>query len=252
MQIKRQPQRFSLRELVWVAFAVGLAATLVLTWGTLRYADPEFPFAEALLIMIGGGLFLAMPFVTTAWAVILTRRSTAPVMFDVIWTTPLTNQALVRAHVFAVLYRLRALVLTLCVLVPVLTLEAFRLMMVIHAQMHAYGSGAPDYWDVVGPALLALIGLIGLIGLTFLGITVGVRAGLLRLQSGMAVVSSASALMSVLVCPCVCCWFAPELVLPSAVHTNIALLAVLAAVGAYVPYLLAAGMMVSTARQWER
>ena len=252
VHIKRQPGRFPLRGVLWIAFALGITATLILTWDTLQTTRAELAFVEVLLIMVGGGLFVFMPFIAAGWAAMLTRRATLPLNYDVIWATPLPNEALIWAHVFATLYRLRLLIATQIVLIPVLALEAFRVIMVINAQFYRYAVQSPGYWELVGPSMFALLGSVGLLGLMFLGVTVGVHMALLRDNTTMAVMTSILAVLGMGMCPCSCCIFGRGLAWPSSEYGAWFLIFFVAAIIIVLPYLFAIGVMHATAAQWER
>lgn len=252
VHIKRQPARFSLRAVLWMAFALGLAATCVLTWDTLHLTHYDLAFAEALVIMIGGGLFVFMPFVAAGWAAMITRRATMPLHYDVIWATPLPNEALVRAHVFATLYRLRLLIATQIVLIPVAVLETFRLFLVINAQFYRYTPLPPGYWELVGPPMFVLLGSIGLLGLMYLGVTVGVHMALLRDNTTMAVMTSIMAVLGMGICPCACCIITPGVILPITWDGSLLMVGLIALGTAIGPYLFALGVIYATAAQWQR
>jgi hypothetical protein len=247
VQLKRQPTRLSLRALLWLAFGLGMLGLAGATASTLYAPGSRLSGAEQTVFVAGWAAYLAAPFITAAGAAWGTRRAVRVDHYEVIWLTPLSNIALVRAHVFAALYRVRTMLGGLIALMPFLVVEVFHTELVLQARLYYYAPQPPTYWDGVGSALLALCVAVGLWGLVFLGAAIGVRTALLGRDAGMAVVASLALTGGSMLCPCVCSGYVAPHVLTSP-ELAVVLLPLLAAI----PYVVAVGTMEGTAALWKR
>jgi hypothetical protein len=247
VQLKRQPTRLSLRAMLWLAFGLGMLGLAAATGSTLYAPGSRLSGAEQTVFVAGWAVYLAAPFITAAAAAWGTRRAVRVDHYEVIWLTPLPNIALVRAHVFAALYRVRYMLGGLIALMPFLVAEVFHTELVLQAHLYYYTPQPPTYWDGVGVALLALCVALGLWGFIVLGAAIGVRMALLGRDTSMAVAGSLAMTGGAMLGPCVCSGYMAPHVLTSP-GTAVVILPLLAAI----PYVVAVGTMEGTAALWKR
>jgi hypothetical protein len=246
-QLKRQPSRLSLRALLWLAFGLGILGLAAATGITVYASASDLSTAERIVTVSGWAFYLAAPFITAAGAASGTRRAVRVDHYEVIWLTPLSNTTLVRAHVFAALYRARYMLGGLVALMPFLIVEVFHAQVALQAHLYFYAPDPPTYWEGVVPALLALVVVMGLWGLVFLGAAIGVRMALLRRDPHMAVVAALALTGGSMLCPCLCGGLVAPDFLPSPAVV-IVILPLLAAI----PYVVAIGTLEGTANAWPR
>jgi hypothetical protein len=122
-----------------------------------------------------------------------------------VYLTPLSNRALVWAHVFTALYRMRYVYVIVVGLMPFMIVKAFHMYLSVDATTHAYYYHRPSYWDAVGPTLGTLAVVLGLWGMNLLAAAVGVMRALLQRSIGLAVVAAPVMVLMITICPWVCC-----------------------------------------------
>lgn len=183
----RQRVRLSLRAMLWWAFGLGLAGLAIRTWTVLHATQRAGSLWDFVVLSASWALTLFAPLIATAIAAYGSARRTQPERFELIYLTPLSNHALLRAQVFAAVHQARWLWLAMIALMPYLIIHTLALWLAAHVETrYTEEFNENTYQTVIRPTLVALAVLLGLWSTTLLGATVGVWLGRFRRAPWMA------------------------------------------------------------------
>lgn len=206
-------QRITLRWPLWFAFIVGMLGLALSTWDVLTVRGEDDANELALFICLVGWIMLVVsPIFSATSAARHTRHAMRPERFDLLYVTPLSNEALVWSQVFGAILHVRRQYAILIALMPLMVVYTFYLKLeLVNKERYIfsfwnYVPATPDYWDVVGPTLWAMAIQVGFWGLNLLATVFGVRMAIFRSNTIMAQLTALGGLVLVLLSPCVCFW----------------------------------------------